>query len=129
MAYRRLGVKSAHRRMMLRNATTSLIKNGKIETTEPRAKELVSMAEKMITLAKQGDLAARRRALAYLTEEDVVTKLFGRGCRQICRPARRLYADRPFATKTRRCGTNVLGRVGIEAGPLELKVRVEISPS
>ncbi len=77
MAYRRLGVKSAHRRMMLRNATTSLIKNGKIETTEPRAKELVSMAEKMITLAKQGDLAARRRALAYLTEEDVVTKLFG----------------------------------------------------
>jgi len=76
LAYRRLGVKSAHRSMMLRNATTSLFKNGKIETTEPRAKEIVSMAEKMITLAKQGDLAARRRALAYITEEDVVTKLF-----------------------------------------------------
>ncbi len=77
MAYRRLGVKSAHRRAMLRNASTSLFKNGKIETTEPRAKELASVAEKMITLAKKGDLTSRRRALAYITEEDVVTKLFG----------------------------------------------------
>ena len=76
MAYRRLGVKSAHRRAMLRNATTSLFKNGKIETTLPRAKELVSVAEKMITLGKQGDLAARRAALAFITEEDIVTKLF-----------------------------------------------------
>lgn len=76
MAYRRLGVKSAHRRAMLRNATTSLFKNGKIDTTLPRAKELVSVAEKMITLGKQGDLAARRAALAFITEEDIVTKLF-----------------------------------------------------
>ena len=76
MAYRRLGVKSAHRRAMLRNATTSLLKNGRIDTTEPRAKEIASVAEKMITLAKQGDLAARRAALAFITEEDVVTKLF-----------------------------------------------------
>jgi len=77
MGYRRLGVKSAHRRAMLRNATTSLFKNGQIDTTEPRAKEIVSVAEKMITLAKKGDLASRRAALAYLTEEDIVTKLFG----------------------------------------------------
>lgn len=76
MAYRRLGVKSAHRRAMLRNATTSLFKNGKIDTTAPRAKELVSAAEKMITLGKKGDLAARRAALAFITEEDIVTKLF-----------------------------------------------------
>ena len=76
MAYRRLGVKSAHRKSMLRNATTSLFKAGKIETTEARAKELVSVAEKMITLGKKGDLAARRAALAYITEEDTVTKLF-----------------------------------------------------
>lgn len=76
MAYRRLGVKSAHRRAMLRNATTSLLKNGRIDTTEPRAKEIASVAEKMITLGKQGDLAARRAALAFITEEDVVTKLF-----------------------------------------------------
>ncbi|MEG1500763.1 MAG: 50S ribosomal protein L17 [Clostridiales bacterium] len=77
MAYRRLGVTSAHRRSMLRNATTSLFKNGKIETTEPRAKEIVSIADKMITLAKKGDLAARRDALAFINEEDVVSKLFG----------------------------------------------------
>ena len=77
MAYRKLGVKSAHRRALLRNATTSLIKNGKIDTTEQRAKEIASMTEKMITLGKKGDLAARRAALAFLTEEDMVTKLFG----------------------------------------------------
>jgi len=76
MAYRRLGVKSAHRKAMLRNASTSLLKHGKIETTQPRAKEIVSVTEKMISLGKQGDLAARRLALAYLLDEDVVSKLF-----------------------------------------------------
>jgi len=76
MAYRRLGVKSAHRKMLLRNATTSLLKNGKIETTGPRGKEIASCAEKMITLGKKGDLAARRAAMAFLTEEDIVFKLF-----------------------------------------------------
>ena len=45
MGYRKLGVKSAHRRAMLRNATTSLLKNGQIDTTEPRAKEIVSVTE------------------------------------------------------------------------------------
>ena len=76
MAYRKLGVNSAHRRAMLRNAVTSLIKNGRIDTTEPRAKEIASVMEKMITLGKKGDLAARRDALAFLTEDDMVTKLF-----------------------------------------------------
>ena len=76
MAYRRLGVKSQHRRAMLRNMATSVLKNGKIETTETRAKEVCSVVEKMITLGKKGDLAARRAALAYIMEEDVVTKLF-----------------------------------------------------
>ena len=76
MGYRRLGVKSQHRRAMLRNMTTALLKNGKIETTATRAKELASVTEKMITLGKKGDLAARRQALAYIMEEDVVTKLF-----------------------------------------------------
>lgn len=76
MGYRKLGVKSQHRRAMLRNMTTALLKNGKIETTVTRAKELASVTEKMITLGKKGDLAARRQALAYIMEEDVVTKLF-----------------------------------------------------
>jgi large subunit ribosomal protein L17 len=65
-----------HRRAMLRNIVTSLLKNEQIKTTEQRAKELRSIAEKMITLGKQGDLHARRQALAYLLDEDVVTKLF-----------------------------------------------------
>ncbi|MDD2496586.1 MAG: 50S ribosomal protein L17 [Desulfitobacteriaceae bacterium] len=76
MAYRKLGRTSSHRRAMFRNAVTSLFDKEKIQTTEPRAKELRSIAEKMITLAKKGDLQSRRMALAYLMDEDVVTKLF-----------------------------------------------------
>lgn len=76
MAYRKLGKTSSHRRAMLRNIVTSLLDKGRIETTEPKAKELKSIAEKMITLGKKGDLASRRLALAYLLDEDVVTKLY-----------------------------------------------------
>lgn len=76
MAYRRLGVRSAHRQVMLRNIVTSLLKQERIETTEPRAKELKRAVDKMITLGKKGDLHARRQALAFVMEEDVVTKLF-----------------------------------------------------
>ena len=73
---RKLGRASDHRNAMLRNMVTSLIENGKMTTTVTRAKETRSMAEKMITLGKKGTLAARRQALAYITKEDVVTKLF-----------------------------------------------------
>lgn len=76
MAYGRLRRNSSHRRAMLRNITTSLLDKESIVTTEPKAAELKSIAEKMITLGKRGDLHARRQALAYLTDEDVVTKLF-----------------------------------------------------
>ncbi|ABR50520.1 ribosomal protein L17 [Alkaliphilus metalliredigens QYMF] len=73
---RKLGRDSAHRNLMLRNLVTSLFKSGRIQTTEPKAKETRRAAEKMITLAKRGDLHARRQALAYMTEETVVTNLF-----------------------------------------------------
>ena len=73
---RKLGMPTDQRRAMLRNQVTSFLENGKITTTVTRAKETRSMAEKMITLGKQGTLAARRQALAYITKEDVVTKLF-----------------------------------------------------
>ncbi|GAB6172255.1 50S ribosomal protein L17 [Paradesulfitobacterium aromaticivorans] len=76
MAYRKLGRNTGHRGAMLRNIVTSLLKHERIETTEARAKELNAIAEKMITLGKQGDLAARRQAMSYLMEEDVVKKLF-----------------------------------------------------
>ena len=76
MAYRKLGKTSSHRRAMLRNLTTSLLNKERIETTEPKAKELKSITEKMITLGKRGDLHARRQAAAYIMSDEVVQKLF-----------------------------------------------------
>lgn len=73
---RKLGRPTAHRNAMLRGMVTLLLDKGEITTTETRAKEVRSMAEKMITLGKDGSLAARRQALAYITKEDVVKKLF-----------------------------------------------------
>ncbi|WP_139905844.1 50S ribosomal protein L17 [Clostridium thermarum] len=74
--YRKLGLPTDHRKAMLRNLVTSFLKHGKIETTVTRAKETRSLAEKMITLAKRGDLHARRQVLSFITEEDVVKNLF-----------------------------------------------------
>ncbi|MDF2520645.1 MAG: ribosomal protein [Clostridia bacterium] len=74
--YRKLGRPSDQRRAMLRNLVTSFLEHGKITTTGTRAKETQSIAEKMISLGKRGDLHARRQALAYITKEDVVKKLF-----------------------------------------------------
>jgi large subunit ribosomal protein L17 len=73
---RRLGRPTDHRMLMIRNLVTSLLDKGKIVTTVTRAKETKSMAEKMITLAKKGDLHSRRRAMAFVTDETVVKKLF-----------------------------------------------------
>ena len=74
--YKKLGRDSAHRKSMLRNLVTDLLREGRITTTEDRAKEARRQAEKMITLAKRGDLHARRQVLAYVYDESVVTKLF-----------------------------------------------------
>ncbi|MCI5905813.1 MAG: 50S ribosomal protein L17 [Oscillospiraceae bacterium] len=73
---RKLGRTSDHRKAMLRAMVTYLLENGKIETTVTRAKEVRSMAEKMITIAKTNDLHSKRQVLAYVTKEDVVKKLF-----------------------------------------------------
>lgn len=73
---RKLGRPTDHRKAMLRNQVTSLLKYERIETSVTRAKETRRMAEKMITLGKRGDLHARRQALAYIYDEDVVKKLF-----------------------------------------------------
>lgn len=74
--YRKLGRPTDQRRAMLRSLVTSFLKHGKIETTETRAKETRKLAEKMITLAKRGDLHARRQVLAFVNEEEVVQNLF-----------------------------------------------------
>lgn len=73
---RKLGRPTDQRRAMLRNLVTSFLKHGKIETTVTRAKETRNLAEKMITLAKRGDLHARRQVLSFVTEEEVVKNLF-----------------------------------------------------
>ena len=73
---RKLGRTSDHRKAMLRAMVTFLLENGRIETTVTRAKEVRSMAEKMITIAKTNDLHSKRQVFAYVTKEDVVKKLF-----------------------------------------------------
>ena len=62
--------------MLCQNLTTSLLENGKIETTTTRAKEVKRMAEKMITLGKTNTLHTKRQALSYITKREVVSKLF-----------------------------------------------------
>jgi large subunit ribosomal protein L17 len=72
----KLGRTTSHRRSLLRNLVTSLIIEERIETTVPKAKALRPSVEKMITLGKRGDLAARRQAAAYLMTDQAVSKLF-----------------------------------------------------
>ena len=73
---RKLGKTSAQRKALLRQQVTDLLEHGKLETTFTRAKEVQPVVEKMITLGKKGGLANYRRALSYITKEDVANKLF-----------------------------------------------------
>lgn len=111
MSYKNLGVNTGHRKAMLRNLVTSLFRDERINTTETRAKEVKSIAEKMVTTAKQGDLAARRQALAYIYEEAVVKKLF-----DTIAPK---YADRPG-------GYTRIVRVGYRRGDAAEMVILEL---
>jgi len=72
----RLGGGPAHERLMLNNMATSLFKHGKIQTTETRAKRLRPVAERLITFAKRGDLASRRRVMQQILDKSVVHQLF-----------------------------------------------------
>ena len=77
MAYRKLGRTNKHRRSMLANLTKDLLMNGRIETTETRAKEVRKFVDKMISYGKDGSLVARRIALAFMhNDKDVVKKVF-----------------------------------------------------
>ena len=73
---RKLGRATAHRTAMLRAMVTFLLENGKIETTVTRAKEVSSLAEKMITIAEENNLHNKRMVMSFVTKEDVVYKLF-----------------------------------------------------
>jgi large subunit ribosomal protein L17 len=73
---RKLNRTAAHRKAMLNNIVTELFKHGRIKTTEVKAKEMVKLVDKLVTLAKRGDLYARRQVLRYIKDKDVVKKLF-----------------------------------------------------
>ena len=74
---RQLGRDTKHRWALYRSLVTSLLEHERIETTEAKAKEIRGFTDRMITLGKEGDLAARRRALSFLRSKAVVSKLFG----------------------------------------------------
>ena len=76
MSYRKLGRDSSARKALFSSILTSFFKHERIETTEAMAKEISGLAEQLITLAKRGDLSARRQAIARLADEEVVRKLF-----------------------------------------------------
>jgi large subunit ribosomal protein L17 len=78
----RLGGSAAHERLMLANLATALFEHKKITTTEHRAKRLSPVAEKLITLAKRGDLASRRKVLATVRRKDIVAELFEQTAQQ-----------------------------------------------
>ena len=84
---KKLGRDSAHRRALYANLAGALIEHGRIKTTEAKAKAVKPIAEKMITLGRRGDLAARRQALAYLRSQEVVHQLFAEVAPR--------FADRP----------------------------------
>jgi len=98
VAGRKLGRNPAHRKAMLRNLVTSLLEHERIVTTVPKAKEARKIADKMITLAKRGDLHARRQAMSYIRTRSIVVKLFDELSEQ--------YADRQGGyTRIIRTGT------------------------
>lgn len=76
MAYRKLGRTTSSRKALFRSILTSFFAHERIETTEAKAKEISGLADKMISLAKRGDLHARRQVLSYLMDEEVTAKLF-----------------------------------------------------
>jgi large subunit ribosomal protein L17 len=76
MKGRKLGRKSAHRSAMFANLANALVKHEQISTTLPKAKDLRPIVEKLVTLAKRGDLHARRQVLSLIKDKDVTSKLF-----------------------------------------------------
>ena len=118
-AGRRLSRTTEHRQAMLRNLVTALLEHERVETTRAKAKEARQMAEKIITLARRGDLHARRQALALVRTKKTVAKLFGE--------LRERYLDRPGGY-TRIIPLGVRVGDGAPAAILELVGRPEKLP-
>lgn len=116
MRHRNSGVKlsrtSSHRSAMFRNMVTSLFKFGRIKTTDPKAKELRRWADQLVTLAKRGDLHARRQAMAIMQEKNVVHQLFN---------------DAPQRFADRAGGYTRLVKMGIRKGDAAVLCMVELT--
>ena len=119
MAYRKLGRTSAQRKAMLRDLTTDLIINERIQTTETRAKELRSTVEKMITLGKRGDLHARRQAASYVRNEVADTEN-GQSALQ------KLFADIAPRYQERQGGYTRIMKIGPRRGDAAPMVIIEL---
>ena len=117
MRHRKAGVKlgrtASHRQAMFRNMVTSLLKHGRIRTTDVKAKELRRWADHIVTLAKRGNLHARRQALSIVREKNVVHKLFEDA-------AERFGSSGGYTRITK------IGRRAGDAAPMSL---VELAPS
>lgn len=108
---RKLGRDSGQRRALFRKLVTDLLDYGKVDTTLARAKEVRPAAERIITLGKDGTLAARRRALAYIYDEKVVDKLFDELAKR--------YSERPG-------GYTRIIKLGVRVGDGAPKARLEL---
>ena len=108
---RKLSRHTGHRMALYRNLVTDLLRHEKIRTTEPKAKEAKSMAERIITLGKKGDLHSRRRALAFVYDVHVVDKLFA-----VIGPR---YAERPG-------GYTRIVKIGLRKGDAAPLVQLEL---
>ena len=115
MRHRKSGAKlnrtSSHRKAMFRNMVTSLFKHSKITTTEAKAKALRKLADKMVTLAKRGDLHARRQAFAVIREKDVVHQLFN---------------DAPAKFGSRQGGYTRIIKLGLRSGDAAPMTMIEL---
>ena len=120
IAGRKFGRSAAHRQSMTRNQVTSLLRYGRITTTEAKAKELRRWVERVITDAKPDDLNARRKVALYVIDREVSNKLFGDVPRALQGASRRLHAcDQAAAAQERRIadGDHRAGRIGTDAVP------------
>ncbi|MER3421973.1 MAG: 50S ribosomal protein L17 [Nitrospiraceae bacterium] len=107
---RQLGRNTNHRRALFRSLVTSLLEHERIETTEAKAKEIRGFTDLMITLAKEGTLPARRRALSFLRSKEVVSKLFD----DVARRFRERNGGYTRMIKTRRRRGDAASLVAIE---------------
>lgn len=117
MTYAKLGRTKSGRRALFRSLTTALFANERIMTTQGKATEVNSIAEKLITMAKRNDLHSRRLAATYLLDEDVTKKTVRQDRAPVPGPSGRLYQNHHGGYPAWRCRPNGLSRTGLGLGP------------